>query len=97
MKVALMAAAVLLAAPLTGCGAVSTTCSDFNKADSSKQQELADGWLENNQDELQGNRLFSLKSSDEQQQYVIDAMTEYCSENPDKDLSELGPGYAFGT
>ncbi len=90
-------AAALVSASLSGCGGLSTTCGDFNEAASDKQMELANGWLENNADAADNSILFRTKSDSEKTQYIVDTLTEYCADNPDKDLSSLTPGFAFGT
>mgnify|MGYP000866581452 FL=1 len=87
----------LLANSLSGCGSLTTTCADFNTASDAKMQELAEGWLKNNADEVQAIPLFSMKSHLEQVQYVMESLLQYCDDNPDNDLSELTPGYAFGS
>lgn len=54
------------------------------------------GRLTDNAHEANGYPLFATRAGDTEAAYVLSSLTESCLGNPDKDLSSLSPGFAFG-
>ncbi len=98
----ILGAGLLIAAPLSGCSILSSpSCGDFVDATSSEQTEMATKWIEDNSDELGEGTVttqftWDKMSSGEQVSYVESTLSQYCANDPEAMLSELGPGATFG-
>lgn len=95
-KVFLLLGALILPA-VSACSSGTASCEKFLDAPSAEQLQMASGWISDNSRELTAYVMFNRKSESEKAEYAAETLSEYCAENPDASLGDLGPGIGFGS
>lgn len=95
-KVALLLGTLILPV-VSGCSSGTASCEKFLGAPSTEQLQMASDWISDNSRELTAYIMFNRKSESEKAAYASETLADYCAENPDASLGDLGPGIGFGS